>query len=65
MKNAEKIMREDNIKRDSVKKILEMLNGERYSDAKIVLDLAAHYLKENTYLDAELAKKEIDFAVSE
>ena len=46
--------------KDAVLKILELLNNENYNDAKTVLDLAAYFIKENAYIDFELAKDRIN-----
>lgn len=65
MKNAEKIIRSEISKRELVLKVLEILNGETYADAKDVLDLAAFYLKNNACLDFELARDVIEAVAAE
>lgn len=50
----------DVTKRETVLGILKMLEGESYSDAKEILDTAHHFLKENVYLDFNLAEELIN-----
>lgn len=59
MKKAKQIIAGDNQKREVVLKILEMLNGESFNDAKEILELSQHYMKENTFLDYDLAREMI------
>lgn len=60
MTKQEKILSADTAKKALVLEILEKLNGESYNDSKEILDLAAHFLKENAYVDFELAKDRIN-----
>lgn len=60
MSKYEKIITEGTVKKNAVLKILEMLEGESYSDAKEILDTAHYFLKENVYLDYNLAKELIE-----
>lgn len=60
MTKQEKILLENPEKKDAVLKILELLNSESFSDAKEILDLAAHFVKENAYVDYDLAKDRIN-----
>lgn len=60
MTKQEKIIAEDATKKAIVLDILKLLNSESYTDAKEILDLASHFLKENAYLDFDLAKDRIN-----
>lgn len=53
---AIKKISEDNAKKQAVIAVLKTLNGESYSDAAEILDLAKHFLAENSMLDFELAR---------
>ena len=65
MTKQEKILMENPAMKDAVLKILELLNNENYNDAKTVLDLAAYFIKENAYIDFELAKDRINSIIIE
>lgn len=56
MNKYKKIISEDATKKELVLEILKLLNGESYVDCKEVLDIVGAFLKENAYLDYELAK---------
>lgn len=62
MKNVEKIIREDKVKRETVLKILAMFNGESIDDAREILDIVKYYLGANCYFDYDLAKDLIGLA---
>lgn len=59
MTKQEKILANDETKKKLVLEILEKLNGESYNDSKEILDLAIYFLKENAYVDFDLAKDRI------
>lgn len=65
MSKQEKILMENPEKKETVLKILEMLNSESYTDAKEILDLAAYFVKDNSYVDFELAKDRINDIIEE
>ena len=52
----EKSLIEDNTKKEAVLKILEMLEGESFNDSVEILDTAKYFLKENCFVDYNLAK---------
>ena len=52
-----KLIMDDN--KDLVCKLLDELNGESFVDAMNILGAVAFFLKENSYVDAELAKSRI------
>ena len=60
MNKYEKILAENPAMKKIVLDILQNLNGESYNDAKTVLDLANYFVKENAYVDFELAKDRIN-----
>lgn len=60
MNKYEKVLAENPAMKKIVLEILQNLNGESYNDAKTVLDLAAYCVKENAYVDFELAKDRIN-----
>lgn len=60
-----KKLSEDKTKKQAVIDVLKCLNGESYSEASEILELAKHFLSLNAMLDYELAKdiiNEIDIA---
>lgn len=59
-KQARKIINETGSK-DLVMKIVREFNGESYTFAKKVLDVAAFFIQENCYCDADLAKDNINY----
>lgn len=59
LKTANKLMKDIGCE-ELVLKILDELNGENYTYARNVLEIAAVYLKENSYIDAQQAKSQID-----
>ncbi len=60
MNKYKKILAEDATKKELVMEILKLLNGESYSDSKEILDIAAAFLKEQCYLDFDLARDIIE-----
>lgn len=58
-KTVNKLMQETGCK-PLVVKFLNELNGENYTYAKNVLDILAFYIKEGCYVDAEMAKSQIE-----
>lgn len=58
-KTAKKLMNEIGCKKIVVN-FLNELNGENYTYAKNVLDILSHYIKEGCFVDAEMAKSQIE-----
>lgn len=56
---ANKLMNEIGCKQ-TIFKILDLLNGESFNDCKNILDLTAFYLKEHSFVDSEMAKNLIE-----
>lgn len=65
MNKYEKMLKEEPSKRETVLKILELLNDESIDDAKELLDIVKYYLGANCYFDYELARGQINFAAGE
>ncbi len=59
-KQARKLMTETGSK-DLVMKIVKEFNGKSYIFAKKVLDVAAFFIQENCYCDADLANSNIEY----
>ena len=65
MTKYEKLMIEDSVKKDTVLKILDILNNESYADARQILEATHYFLNQNSYVDSNLAKSLICSLVTE
>lgn len=63
MNKYKKLIADDATKRGLVLEILKLLGGESYNDCKEILEITGAFLKENAYLDFELAKELINSGV--
>lgn len=60
MNKYEKLLKEEPAMKKAVIEILQLLNSESYSDGKEILDAALYFLKENSFVDSEMAKDRIN-----
>ena len=46
--------------KETIYKILDLLNGETFNDCMAILELTKFFIKEHSFVDAEMAKALID-----